>query len=329
MQNSLYLQKILKESVPNLANIKFDSIVSKIGDISYNARTGTITLNTVGIYHIQWWLASRCSLNPTIVFSIKSSIGDDIKGNSPTRTGVVSGIAVINVSSTPVTVTLTNTTGNEVYFCGKEPVKSMLSVSMEQTSGSSDTMFDFQIEQLTNVLRQFITYYQENIISLFVRGMYYVIGTPTSLYSSPSGAPRLFIMTDEGDIQAIPLNMITGVYAGDGSAYNPNLTYLTPSTPFPLGWDTDVITSIKSYLSVGTPVTVVFSIGNSREGFVYKNEYGILVVTADMDGAQPTFIPSTEASIIITTSALDGAKKSTPTTLKIDETILKSIKESK
>lgn len=240
-------------------------------------------------------------------FSVISSNGANTKGNSPVKLNSFSGFAIVEVNTAPVTVRLENTSGT-AFFSSNVPIKAMISVYSLVESGTGDTMYNFQIQQLIHVLSQIITKYPTNTISLFVRGLYYITGNPTALFTSSSG-PGLFIVTEDTDIQAIPLNMITAVYTGDGSDYDDTITYLPAPLPAPTGWDAQVVISVQEYLAVGDAVSVYFSIGNSRDGFVYKNECGILVVTSDMDGSEPTFIPATEASVIITTGDSKSATK--------------------
>lgn len=309
MENTFYAQRLLGGSVNESANVVFDNVVFNSGDITYNAVTGVITFNSIGKYHVNWWVATQSvSSSTNAVFSIISSNGVNTKGNSPIKLNSFSGFAIIDVVTAPVTISLVNTTGI-AYYSPTVPTKAMISVnSVVESAGSSDTMYDFQIRQLTNILSQIITKYPTNTISLFVRGLYYITGNPTSIFYSTSG-PGLFIVTEDDNIQAVPFNMITAVYAGDGSTYDATITYLPEPTVLPTGWDTQVIISVLEYLSVGDAVSVYFSIGNSRDGYVYKNECGMLVITADMAGSNPTFIPATEASIFITSSSDSATKK--------------------
>jgi len=316
MENLLLIQKTTSGGVAINGNVIFDNVILNNGSMTYDSITGIITLSEAGNYHINWWVASQSvSSGLKTSFSLVSSGGANIIGNSPIKTSSFSGMGIVQVV-TPTTLRLVNSSVGSAYFSSNITVKSMLSISMIGEDEVVTSMYNFQIEQLANVLSQIITLYPETIISVFVRGLYYAIGTPTSLYSSSSGV-GLFITTDEGTTQAIPLNMITGVYAGDGSTYDESITFLTPAEPFEAGWSTNVITSVHDYLPVGTAVEdVVFSIGNSRSGYIYKSVYGMIVVTEDMLGAQPTFIPATEASIII--PGTPTAKKSSTRLKKID-----------
>ena len=308
MENLLLIQRTLTGEVATNGNMIFNNVILNDSTMIYNASTGVITLSEAGNYHISWWVANQCvSSSLEVSFSLVSSGGVNIIGNSPLKTNSFSGMGIVQVTS-PTTLQLVNSSAGTSYLSSNVTVKAMMMISMVSEDEPSLSMYDFQMLQLTNVLSQIITLYPDNILSIFVRGLYYMIGTPTALYSSSSGV-GLFISTDEGAVQAVPLNMITGVYAGDGSTYEESMTFLTPPEPFPAGWSTNVITSVFDYLPEGTAVDeVVFSVGNSRTGFIYKSVYGMIVVTEDMAGTNPTFIPASEASIIIT--GTPAAKKS-------------------
>jgi len=302
MENIIIVQKTTSGSIGITSNVIFNEIVFNNGSITYNSSTGSLVFHEIGVYHVNWWIATdSVSSSNGGVFSLIDTNGNSIIGNTPTQSESFSGLSIVNVLSAPKTIRLANTGNGSVTLSSIVPVKAMLSVSMiEVPSGTNDTMYNFQMQQLANVLLQVIDYYSTNTIRVYVRGLYAIDGTPTSIFYSETGA-GLFILTETGDSQAIPLNMITGVSMGTDSTYNPSITYLSPPAIIPSGWDTNVITSVYNYLPVGTEASVYFSIGNSKTGYIYKDEYGIIVVTNDAEGGNPIFIPATEASIIIKT----------------------------
>jgi hypothetical protein len=315
MENNLYIQKLNYQNIGFTSSVVFDNVIFNEGTITYNQVSGNITFNQVGKYHINWWIATGNN-NINSSFIISSSTGSSTYGVSPIISQSFNGMAIVDVLSVPTSISLINMSGGDIALAQNVPVKAMLSVYMQTIgSGSYHDLYDFQINQLTHILSQIIDLYPDNVLSVFVRGLYYMIGTPTSLFSSSYGT-GLFILTDSGQPQVIPLNMITGVYLGDGSTYNESLTYLELPETLPDGWATKVITSVYDYLPVGTLASIYFSIGNSREGYIYKNELGMIVITADETGSQPTFIPATEASIILPT--VTTSKKVNPTLKKIE-----------
>ena len=311
MENILYVQKTTAGNVDMSENVVFDSVLINSGSITYNSTSGEITLNDIGKYHINWWIATQ-AVNSSVgaVFALSASNGALIKGNSPTNLNSFTGLGIVDVTLAPVTIKLVNSSDGRAYLASTTQIKAMLSVDMVIDNGSSDTMYNFQMLQLANVISQIITLYPENTISVFVRGLYFVTGTPQSLYSSHSGA-GLFVVLENEEIQAIPLNMITAIDMGVGSVYNPSISYLSAPTPLPTGWDAGVITSVYDYLPVSSPASVFFGIGTSSSGFVFKNELGMLVVTTDLDGNNPTFIPASESSIILTSGSTSKSEKKT------------------
>jgi len=301
MSNILFMQRTASGAVSALSNVLFNSTILNTGDIVYDSLTGNITFNTIGQYNINWFVTTQTTQSSAVAFVVNTPAGSYI-GNSPLKTGEVYGEIFVDVNTVPYVIQLKNFSTNVVYYSSAAQIKANICISAVQETGSSDTMYDFQIAQLAHILSQIITLYPANVIRIYVRGLYAIDGTPTELYSSASG-PGLFITTIDTDIQAMPLNMITGVYLGDASTYNESITYLPAPTILPSGWDTNVITSVQDYLPVGTACSIYFSIGNSKAGEVYKDELGMVVVTTDDTGLEPTFIPATEASIIITSSA--------------------------
>ncbi len=102
-------------------NVIFDTVVNNFGNIVYNSVTGEISINKKGRYFINWWVATQTSLGSSnIAFSIQTSQGDDLIGNSPIKTGEVVGFAIIQVDSAPVVLRLINVTSNSVILVKQE-----------------------------------------------------------------------------------------------------------------------------------------------------------------------------------------------------------------
>lgn len=59
MENTFYAQRTLNGSVNLNGNVVFDNVIFNSGDISYNSTTGVITFNSIGKYHIGWWVATQ------------------------------------------------------------------------------------------------------------------------------------------------------------------------------------------------------------------------------------------------------------------------------
>ena len=167
-------------------------------------------------------------------------------------------------------------------------------------SPEAESAVCFSYNQLANVLSQIITYYPNDTVTVFTKGFAAssVTGTPYQLYSSPDGTyGGIFILLDNGVQQAVPLNSIAAVYTGDGTVYNPSMSYLTPQH-FPEGCGTNIVTAIHDYLPVSTEVQMYMGSNISASGAIYKNEYGMLVLS-DSDGSTPVFIPIMNITAIV------------------------------
>lgn len=124
-------------------NVVFESILNSAGNITYNTATGVMTFLTAGRYVLSWWAATQSSASVQgVVFALVTSAGEVLKGNSPTKTGEVSGIGIIEVVTPPLTVSLINASGDKVNFASIVPVKAMLLVNQTPIGLSYVQLFD-------------------------------------------------------------------------------------------------------------------------------------------------------------------------------------------
>jgi hypothetical protein len=92
----LQLQRQIAGSVNTNTNVIFETVVNSYGAVVYNSVTGEIVINKPGRYFINWWVATQTSLGASnITFSIQTSQGDDLIGNSSFKSGEVVGFAII------------------------------------------------------------------------------------------------------------------------------------------------------------------------------------------------------------------------------------------
>ncbi|MPM74506.1 hypothetical protein SDC9_121494 [bioreactor metagenome] len=159
------------------------------------------------------------------------------------------------------------------------------------------------------MLAQLITLYSTSVFSVFTNNAYTIVGIPDSLYTSPEGGePGLLILANAGQYESIPLTAINAVYAGDGTVYDLSITYLPPPAPLPLGCDTDMMTAVQDYLPVGTDVLLMMGLSTQATGLVYRNHYGMLVIS-DADGNTPVFVVTPKLLRITTADAeLEGPR---------------------
>lgn len=124
---ALQIERLTAGSVASGANVIFESVVYLAGNISYSGITGVITFNEPGRYFVNWWVATQSSSSTDgAVFSLSSSQGDFLEGNSPSKTGVVPGVGIIDVAVAPVTLSLVNASDSLVYYSSIVPVSATL-----------------------------------------------------------------------------------------------------------------------------------------------------------------------------------------------------------
>lgn len=126
---ALQIQRSVSGSVAQGANVIFNTTLTSLGNISYDNTTGIITLQETGTYKFDWLVATQTA--PTangLGFSLVSSQGDAIIGNSPIKTGEVVGFGIIEVSVSPVTVELKNNNTTVIYYSNIVPIAASLVV---------------------------------------------------------------------------------------------------------------------------------------------------------------------------------------------------------
>lgn len=228
-------------------------------------------------------------LYTTVQINITSLVNSWLNG-----TVANNGIALTNSDGSTLVEFGTNNIVYEPYF-----PKLILTYSSTPTRGSA---LDFSYAQLAHVIQQIIMFYPESTVTVFTKGLSAstITGTPYQLFASPEGTyGGLFILLDNGQQQAIPLNSIAAIYTGDGTVYNPAFTYLT-SPGFPAGYDTNIITAYYAYLTVGTDVNLYAGSNIHATGTVFKDEYG-MVVLSDGSGNTPVFIPVIPITAVLPT----------------------------
>lgn len=124
-------ETLMAGSVSSNGTVIFDNILLSEGNITYDSSTGIVTINETGLYKIDWWVAIQSSPSVTgAQFSLVSSQGDNVIGNSPLKTDEVVGIAVINAESVPLEIQIKNNTA-VVYLASNLPVKASITIVKE------------------------------------------------------------------------------------------------------------------------------------------------------------------------------------------------------
>jgi len=285
------------------------SVIAKSGDtpspIVVNKVTSPFSTTTVTYNTLPSYIATSSQISVTttdlykdVEIDVTSLVNEWLNGASQNY-----GIALTNDDGTTIVQFANN---NIVY----EPYFPKLTLTYSEAP-VENTGYNFAYAQLAHVIEQLITLYPTNVFSVFTRGLTAstVTGTPYELFKSSSGTfGTLFILDDSGQKEAIPLNAITAIYLGNGTVYNPSITYLTPSG-LDSGFDTNLLTAYYEYLPVSTGIDL-FSGSNIRiSGMVYKNEYGIIVVS-DTEGNTPVFVPVFNINVALPNSSTTTEAKS-------------------
>lgn len=117
MSIQLQAERTTAGSIAPNESIVFDAPIYKSSGISYDNVTGVISLLSNGVYHVNWWVATQANISVEGTgFALSCSDGQQIKGNSPLKTGEISGIGIINVVSAPITMSLVNIIGSTIYL---------------------------------------------------------------------------------------------------------------------------------------------------------------------------------------------------------------------
>ena len=206
---------------------------------------------------------------------------------------------MIKVNVAPVSLSLINASTGTILYSSAPPSKAMLFVSLD--GGLADTSLCFITAQYTHIIKQLLALYPTSVMSVFTTNTGTITGTPYQVYTSPEANDGgLFILINSlGQYETIPLMAITAIYIGADTVYNPSITYLPAPAPLPPGCDTNLMTAIHDYLPVPTEVIIYVGPLTQASGEIYRNEYGVIVLS-DADGNTPIFIPVNQIARIIT-----------------------------
>lgn len=290
---ALQIERTLSGNVDSGNNVIFEIVSHSTGNINYDNTTGIITFMEMGRYVVNWNVVIQSSNSANgVVFALSSPNGDTITGNSNTKTGEVVGIGIIEVTSVPITFSLKNTGTGDYYYSEQVPLKASLIITRDDFTEPVN-MRCFAVDQLINILSQMLTAYSTTTWTVYTESLYDYSGTPLDLYTAPNAEkPGLLRLLDvNNDYEAIPIEHIAAIYPGDGTLYNPAFTYLTPPDPLPHDCNSDFLAAVQSYLPLGTTVSIGAGPAILALGDIYRNEYGVVVLSDD-DGNTPIFVAS-------------------------------------
>lgn len=102
-------------TIPNGDNIRFNSIRTQKGNISYNIVNGIFTITEAGYYLINYILSTDgTETSPSITFVIRVNGTIISEASTPVVTGQLTGTAIIQITSVPATLSLNNGTGDTI-----------------------------------------------------------------------------------------------------------------------------------------------------------------------------------------------------------------------
>jgi hypothetical protein len=312
--NFLNCISLMEVELPTLPVTAVDSailqltVIAKSGDIPspvvVNKVTSpftaaTVTYNTLPSFTptSSQILITTEDLYKAVEIDVTSLVNEWLSGMSPNH-----GIALTNNDGTTIVQFASNKIVYEPYF---PKLTLTYSEAPADTTGSN-----FSYAQLAHVIEQLIALYPTNVFTVFTRGLTAssVTGTPYALSKSSSGTfGSLFILDDAGQKEVIPLHAITAIYLGNGTVYNPSITYLTPPKLAP-GFDTNLLTAYYEYFPVSTEMDMYLGSNIHATGMLYKNEYGIMVLS-DTEGNTPIFIPVLNINVVLPTFTTTTAAK--------------------
>lgn len=223
---------------------------------------------------------TTANLYQTIEIDITELVNQWISGTYPNY-----GIALVNTDGSTLVQLATSAISYQPYF-------PQFSITYSGSPVRPATASDFCMAQLAHVLQQFIALYPSTSLSIYTGNVNPVAGTPHSLTLSPDGTyAGLLILENDGNQILVPLDAITAIHTGAGTVYNPDLSFLTVPT-LAEGADKYIVDGIYDSLSLSESVLINMQGNLSETGLVYKNPYGMIVIS-DAEGNSPIFIPVT------------------------------------
>ena len=127
---ALQIERSTAGSLATSSNVICDTTVYSAGNISYNSLTGVIVFNEAGRYIVTWWVAYQLvdSDNATAVLALSTSQGDFLEASSPSPSGQVTGVGIVDVSTAPVTLSLVNASTGTLYYPTASPIKASVTI---------------------------------------------------------------------------------------------------------------------------------------------------------------------------------------------------------
>lgn len=293
-QRCISLFKVNLQQIPvsavQSAKLEF-SVIAKNGDTPSNIIINNVTSPFV-VSNVTYNTAPSLSFTSTSINVSKSDlykrvqiditklVNEWLSGSSQNN-----GIALTNSDSTTLVEFATKAISYEPYY-------PTIIITYSEVPPVEDSALCFSYAQLAHVIEQLISLYPDSPMTVYTKGLTTssVTGIPYELFKSSSGTyGSLLILKRDAQQLTVPINTITAIALAEGSVYNPSITYLK-TQGFTPGCDANIITAYHEYLPVSSYVSITSGTVITVTGNIYKNEYGLIVMT-DSEGNNPAFVP--------------------------------------
>lgn len=284
---ALQVERTLSGQVQSGENVVFDTVSYTDGNIIYDGATGAVTFMETGRYIVNWVIVVQASsYRNGVELTFTSSNGTELRGNSNMRTGEVTGSGIVEITSAPEVFHLKNLTSGSYFYSDTVSMKATLVIISDEIDIGCLAAY-----QMANILSQMVLEYSTDTWSVFSTTLASYSGVPLDLYTAPdAGGPGLLRLVDiNNDYEILPIANILAIYPGGGTVYNPGFTYLMPPDPLPNDCSADFLAAVQSAIPIGTDVAIFMGANISASGSVYRNEYGLMILSDD-DGNTPIFI---------------------------------------
>lgn len=286
--NTLQLMRTPTSAIASGENVVFDVVSHQSPDILYDPATGGITFATTGRFIVNWWIATQASPTSEALFTLVSSAGDQIAGASGTKTGQITGSAIIEATVLPTQLSLVNTSSYPFYLPSGLPVTAGL--TLFQDNEVEPDIACFAQQQAAHLISQLIDLYPAQTMTAFLERFATISSlSPLSLFTPPgTDGPGAVVFQQGSDYITIPVDMLTALFIGNDIVYNPSITYLPAPDPLPGGCAASQLAAIHAAAPVGSTVTVATGPNTTASGIVAQNHLGIIVLG---DGSDPPLAP--------------------------------------
>lgn len=300
----IQIQRNSQDAVLTGDKVIFDQVVGQDG-ISYDTFTGEVAVDA-GTYFVSWWTASS-NVGDTngASFALITSDQREFISNSVLKNSITAGFAIVE-ADIPLSLWLSNFDAGTAFFTGRNQVKASLTVTKLDGRLGGEC---YAVQQLEYVLSQMLIMYPDTSASVFVDRLPSYAANIHSLYKPAGADSAAFLVMQSGAEYLIqPLLTINALYF-------PNIIWDTDIDFLPRPVKLDDCMSVKlaawaEYFPTGSDMSVNFGITTVASGNLYKNEFGIMVLTDEEELATPIIIFTPNIINAITALSPLGTRRS-------------------